>query len=190
VGGGVWSGIATRLFSRMPEDWNSVDGKGGRVDDRGVSRNRIEETPVRNDQPSADAITSAPRPATPGGEHPEPLLESPEQGDRLVILSIFCFLLVAFASQFNVIILLGCYGVISSLFGGTFADNSQGLGYLLAALAHTVPFGLLYLLVDQFARKCSRPTRGWARVGVTAFYLAFWVFWHVVIFVWWGDRLP
>jgi hypothetical protein len=186
----VRSGIATRRLFGLLATWNSVDRKGEPVDDRGWSRDRIEETPVRNDHPSTDAITSELPPAKLGGDQPEVPAESPDQRDRLIILTIFCFLLVAFSSQFNLLLLGPCWRVLELLFGGFFADNSQGLLYVLGAIAHTVPFGLLYLLMDQFTRNWSRPARGWARVLVTAFYLAFWVFWHVVIFVWWGERLP
>ena len=82
-----------------------------------------------------------------------------------------CFVTVALASPFNVILDLYCWSFLSMLFGGNFADNSLVVRHLVLALAQTGLFALLLLVVYTIYRRLSDGMI----IAATILYLGFWL---------------
>jgi len=97
--------------------------------------------------------------------------------NRILIVTVLCFLAVALLSQFNLILGLVCWTLLASKCGSSFADNSGGMLYLLLALVQTGLFALLWAPVNYAARRKPVGLRCGLVVALTAAYIGFWLGW-------------
>jgi hypothetical protein len=103
----------------------------------------------------------------------------PSPGVSVALVTVLCFVVVAFTSPFNLTLLLASCSLVEFCFGGYVADNSVGLVILLAALIQTALFALLWLPVYLMTRKRSLAVRVWSVIALGLVYLGLWVGWTV-----------
>jgi hypothetical protein len=106
-----------------------------------------------------------------------------QQADiRLVAVTALCFLAVAVASRFNLIVGLFCWSMLATTFGSYFADNNHGVLYLLLAVVQTGLFALLWLPIFYLSRRKSLGLRCVFIVALTVVYLGFWLGWTALLY--------
>ncbi len=128
-----------------------------------------------------DDTTPALVPAYLRDDQPEPEADGPEAPESLIGLNVACLLIVAITSPFNLVLQgLFVWRLLAALFGTPFANDSGGLLLLLAMIAHTGWFALLWLVVTYASSDWSPLARRFVTIATTAFYVLFWLGWTLI----------